>query len=204
MLFFRHWMTIGIPFVDKFCRGLYLSHTWNTTWHSPICQPSVVGSFTYFSWDPAVIWCVWNTHNRWRFLNLIFYFIFSNTQTQCLSDSEISQISRTGGSLILTIFWIKLTGITNSNTHPTLVFFLGDPCSHWWVPLSVLPLVPFCDIKSTLGNPCCTLELALVEPVIISVVWVSDLQCYILGFRVKFLWIETKLWLIYLFIYLFC
>lgn len=42
MLFFRHWMTIGIPFVDKFCRGLYLSHTWNTTWHSPICQPSVV------------------------------------------------------------------------------------------------------------------------------------------------------------------
>jgi hypothetical protein len=132
---------------------------------------------------------------------------FSNIQTRWFFDSEGFQIE----SMVLW-FWrfsnrtSKLMGITKKIKYPPHIgfFFPRWPGSHWLVPLWGLPLVSICDIKSTSGNPCCTLELALVEPVTIRVGWVSDLQCYILGFRVEFLWIETKLSFIYLFVYLFC
>ncbi len=70
----------------------------------PLFANQVLLLLTYFSWVPAVIWRIWNTHNWWLFSNLSFFFFSNTQQTRCLSDSEIFQISRSGGSLILTIF----------------------------------------------------------------------------------------------------
>ncbi len=193
MLFFMHWMTIGIPFMDKFCRGLYLWHTWNTTWHSPICQPSVVvGLFTYFSWVPAVIWTVWNNPQLEALFEpeILFFFFQIPRPSVCLTlkifkypepavlwlwpfsktqnpwwffDSGNFQISITDGSLILKV--LKYPNTDGSLILKVLKWALKIDGYHPKNQISTPTLASICNIKSTSGNPCCTLELALIEPV---------------------------------------